>query len=420
MSIKTSVDNLSDVQKNQILKDLQFQNPKNKKWVYPFHVDEKKDEIFLPYAYARTLGFNPPSRKTYLPVQFNFTGTLRDYQKEIKKETIKELNKKGSIILSLHTGWGKSIFSTYIATKLGFKTLVIVNRIILVEQWKKLFENVCPHSKVQFIKTKKEMDEECDFYIINAQNVSKMGTEYFKDIACVLVDECHLVCAQTLYKALFHIVPKYVIGLSATPYRPDGLGILLDLYFGQYKIVRELYRKHTVYTIRTGIAIKYELQWNGKIDWNSVLNNQGSNPDRNQLIVDIVLKFSNRFFLILVKRIEQGKTLVDMLEERKESVTHLLDGNKDFDKEARIVIGTSQKCGVGFDHAKLDTLMIASDIEEYYIQSLGRVFRTPEVEPIVFDLVDVLPSLERHYKTRCRVYRKAGGEIKDVGNIRLL
>jgi ribosomal 50S subunit-associated protein YjgA (DUF615 family) len=61
----------------------------------------------------------------------------------------------------------------------------------------------------------------------------------------------------------------------------------------------------------------------------------------------------------------------------------------------------------------LDALIIASDVEEYFIQYLARVMRTEEVKPIVFDLVDPHHSLKKHFSARKKVYLKAGGVIKD-------
>ena len=88
------------------------------------------------------------------------------------------------------------------------------------------------------------------------------------------------------------------------------------------------------------------------------------------------------------------------------------DTNK-FDQESRIIVASLQKCGVGFSHDVLDALIIASDMEEYFIQYLARVMRTEEVEPIVFDLVDDHKGLKKHFGQRKKVYTKAGGIIKE-------
>lgn len=420
MSIKTHLSQLTEDHKAKILTDLQIENPNTKQWINPYHIDEKTMDVYLPYAYAHDLGFRPKPRQEYPSVQFNFKGTLREYQKEVKTQAIAQLNQCGSCVLSLHVGWGKSMLSVALACKLSFKTLIIVNRLILMNQWKELIETVCPESKIQIIKTNKPFAEDCDFYIINAQNACKMGMEYFKNIGTLIVDECHLICAQTLFQSMFFIEPKYILGLSATPHRPDGLDVLISLYFGTFKIVKPLYRKHMVYAVQTGIKLEYEFTWDGKIDWNSVLQSQADHEERNKMIIQLVTKFPKRYFLILCKRISQGQKIVQLLTENNQSVTDLLGNKKAFDENARIVVATTQKCGVGFSHNKLDALLIASDVEEYFIQYLGRVFRTPEVEPVIFDLVDDLPVLQRHFQTRKKVYKKSGGTIQTITNIHLI
>ncbi len=414
MSIRTSISQLSDDQKQMILADLQIENPGTHQWIHPYHIDEETMEIFLPYDYATLLQFRPKQKSLYPKESFDFTGTLRPYQKEVKKQVIERLNANGNCLLSLHVGWGKSILAVNLACKLSFKTLIIVNRLVLMKQWKELIEKVCPSSKLQIVKTNQAFKEDCSFYLINAQNVCKMGEGYFKDIGTLVVDECHLICAQSLFKSMYYVEPRYLIGLSATPHRPDGLDALIALYFGKEKIVKALYRPHTVYMVPTKLKLEYSYTWDGKMDWNSVLQSQAEHPKRNQLILNILQKFQDRNFLVLCKRISQGEELVRRLQEKNEHVTDLLGTKKDFDEHARIVIATTQKCGVGFSHDKLDALLLASDVEEYFIQYLGRVFRTPEVEPIIFDLVDDLPVLQRHYASRKKVYKQSGGTFKTL------
>ena len=172
--------------------------------------------------------------------------------------------------------------------------------------------------------------------------------------------------------------------------------------------------------MHTGFKIDYELQWDGKMDWNSVLNNQAEHPERNQLILDIIQKFPDRHFLVLCKRISHGQELVEKLVQLGEHVTDLLGTKKDFDENARVVVATTQKCGVGFSHDKLNALILAADMQEYFIQYLGRVFRTPDTEPIIFDIVDDLPVLKRHHQTRKKVYKESGGIINIVKSIKLI
>ena len=99
----------------------------------------------------------------------------------------------------------------------------------------------------------------------------------------VIIDEIHAIMAESLSECMIHLAPRYLIGLSATPTRPDGLDKLLDFYFGtDTKIVRELYHPHDVYKIDTGID--YEQESN---NWCAMITEQCLHTKRNDLIVNI-------------------------------------------------------------------------------------------------------------------------------------
>ena len=228
----------------------------------------------------------------------------------------------------------------------------------------------------------------------------------------------HLLATKVLSQAFFYVYPRYLIGLSATPYRSDGMNEFLFSFFGKDIIYRKLYRKHIVYKIKTNLKPEFTIAKNGKIDWNSLLNWQANCKKRNQQIINLVSKYSDRVFLILCKRIAQVEILQQAFENLGKTVTILIGGKKTFNENAHILIGTVQKCGVGFDHPKLNTLLIASDLLEYFIQYLGRVFRTETVEPIIFDFVDEHSILYKHYLTRRKVYIQHGGIVKNTRNVK--
>jgi superfamily II DNA or RNA helicase len=86
---------------------------------------------------------------------------------------------------------------------------------------------------------------------------------------------------------------------------------------------------------------------------------------------------------------------------------------KKYNKDARILVATGSKAGTGFDHAKMDMLILASDAESLYDQYLGRVMRRQDTCPIIVDIVDNFSVFTKHYNTRMISYTKTGGEVKD-------
>jgi superfamily II DNA or RNA helicase len=417
MSCKKIIDEIEHSIKEKIQTELQIKVEQNTqynknlppKYIFPYEI--YNDNVYLPFSYAyKNLGFIRPKRETFSPLKADFIGTLRPEQKVVKKEAISLLNKNGNCLISCYPGFGKTAGAIELATYIGIRTIIIVNKIILLKQWETSIKKFCPQATIQIVTAKSEK-KDVDFYIINAINVCKLDRDFFKDIGLVVVDECHMIMSEVLSKSLQYISPRYLIGLSATPYRPDGLDILIELYFGKDKIIRNLYRKHIIYKIKTGITPTVELANNGRINWGVLLDSQANDKDRNELIIKIIKKFRERTFLVLSKRVSQASYLVQRLLEEKEDVTSLIGSNQEFQVTSRILIATSQKCGVGFDHPSLNTLIIASDLEEYFIQYLGRIFRTEEVEPIIFDLVDNNGILEKHFNTRKKVYEEVGGKI---------
>ena len=224
--------------------------------VRPYKMNED-NTISLPFRWAldNVPTIQRPDRSSLTAISTRFTTTLRSIQQEIKDDCVSFLNRKGCVLISLYPGAGKTCLSIYLASRIGLKTLFICHRLVLIEQWKKALERFIDKPRVGFVKIEKKKEKleaslNNDFLIVNAQNVKKLGAECFQDVGLVVVDEIHAIMAESLSECLYHLRPRYLIGLSATPNRPDGLDGLLDFYFGtDTKIVRELYHPHIVYRI---------------------------------------------------------------------------------------------------------------------------------------------------------------------------
>jgi len=415
MSLKTKINKLSNEDREKINDELLLVLKNDSrmlpdKEIQPF--DIVNDDIYLPFYYgSNELNISRPERKNFPSMNIKFEGELRDEQIVVKKDALKKLTDKGCTILSLHTGFGKTILAINLACNIKLKTLVIVNKIVLIKQWEDSILKFCPTALVQKLTTKTKL-KDSDFYIMNAMNIEKMGRNFFQSIGLVICDEAHMLVAETLSRSLQYLTPRYLIGLSATPYRLDGLNKLLDLYFGEDKIVRDMNREHIIYRVNTGIEIEMEiLESTGKVNWGAVLKSQSDNQERNELIIRIIREFKDRNFLVLCKRVEQATYLFNKLKEVNEHVDNLIGSKQEFDTDCRILVGIHQKVGTGFDWAKADALLLATSLKSYFIQSLGRVFRRRDTTPIVFDLVDNNFILLKHFKSRAEVYKNVGGKI---------
>lgn len=388
--------------------------------VRPYRMADDRSRLYLPFAWALTHipGAARADRSTFqvLSEGCTFTSQLRAVQAEIKSACVSSLNQRGNVLISLYPGAGKTCLSIFLASRIGLKTLIVCHRLVLMEQWKQALQRFLHEPKICLLTPallqKKQGPmwvKEADFLLVNAQNVKKIGEEMFRTVGLVIVDEIHAILAESLSECLAYLSPRYLIGLSATPHRPDGLDQLLDFYFGDssLRIVRELHHPHDVYHIPTTLTFEED----SKTQWSALISSQCLHERRNQLIASIVMHFRDRHFLVLCKRVEQAQQIASLLEEEKEVVSVMTETRNTFDPNARVIVASLQKCGVGFSHDVLDALVMASDVEEYFIQYLARVMRTEQVRPMVFDLVDNHPTLKRHFRTRKQVYEKAGGVV---------
>ena len=414
-------------------------NPKNKnkkfiprgppKTVRVWTSIPEREALALPFGWATT-HFSP---STYRPPRnvnnsllssLQFTGTLREEQQGIFRDTMELLRlQHGCACIAVYPGGGKTITSLCLCHRLGLKTVVLVHRLVLVHQWIESIQNFFSSDvRVHFLTTtNKTIPLDKDIYIVNAINVPKWGYEEWSkvNIATVIVDECHVMVTSVMVQALSFFSPRYVLGLSATPYRPDGLDVLLKDYFGKGKVIRELQRRHDVYMLPTNIVAPDEKDEKGQRLWNPVLEFQASDVPRNQLLVEFCSReeYRERNILVLCKRRKHIELLKEMFRKKtsdKEEVGVFYGDMTTFPKEARILIASFQKVGVGFSHNRLDMLVLACDCEEYFLQYLGRVFRRPDVVPIVVDVVDIHPVLNKHALTRKKVYRQCGGILQKI------
>ena len=428
VNINDIINNCSIEQRQKIISDLTIEYQETefgrKPSFHLFEIDETPfyKNVYVPfsyyYHYLSNIKIPEKSKitKTFPKSTSNYTfvGKLTEKQELVKDEVFETLNRTKSIILSFHCGFGKTIFSIYITSLLKYKACILAHRVNLIDQWYYSIKKVCPEATIQILDTKCKIDKSNDFFIINSLNVTKRSKDDFKDIGILIIDEAHTICTENLSKGLFHFQPKYLLGLTATPYRTDGMSVILEHFFGPEIIERKLRRPFNVYVLKTKIVHEPKANKMGKLDWNSVLKSQCLHVDRNKMIVNIVRYFNNRNILILCKLVEQSKMILQMLKQINQHADMFVSTQKKFDYDCRVLISTYSKTGVGFDHPKLDMLIIASDVEEGIEQYVGRIFRRQDTTPIIIDILDEFRPLYNHYLTRRKLYLDTGAEINDL------
>ena len=154
----------------------------------------------------------------------------------------------------------------------------------------------------------------------------------------------------------------------------------------------------------------------GNINWNSVIDQQSKSEQRKMMICDYCQQYPDRNILILCKRIEQMERIHEELHSRGEYSVVFKENDITFDKNCRILVSSFQKCGTGFSFNKLNMLILGVDTKDFYLQYLGRVFRTVDVKPLIVDIVDDHPLLKSHFRARKKIYLECGGSIERLSS----
>lgn len=156
---------------------------------------ENQTEIIVPKYYGID-NFGMKDVKDELDnidshVDFEFTGKLRETQIDVAKVALEKIKQFGGGILQLHTGYGKTTVALYLASVLKLKTLIIVHKTFLQDQW---FERIKQFTtaSIGMIRQKKIDVIGKDIVIGMLQSISMIDydSEIFKDFNLVIMDEC--------------------------------------------------------------------------------------------------------------------------------------------------------------------------------------------------------------------------------------
>ena len=332
--------------------------------------------------------------------------TLRAEQ----EDAIKEILKYDSSICVAPPGFGKTLIGAKIFEQRDVKTLIIVNKNMLLDQWISRFVDYFGYKKsdIGFLgKSQNRLNGNIDIATMQSlNNIPELVENYTQ----VIVDECHHIPALTFEQIVKNFKGKYILGLSATPNRKDELDPILYQQLGN---ISYEYKKPKTHTNRL-LVIKTEFTSSAD-NYAAIINELVSNEDRNRQIVKTIKENIDRKILLLSDRIEHLNLLENILKEenidfvsvhgsqnKKEQVENMQKV-----KTSSLILATSSFFGEGIDFPHLNTIIFATPISFYgrLIQYLGRIGRGNQ-ECLAIDFLDSKNAmLNSTYKKRLEGYK---------------
>ena len=357
----------------------------------------------------------------YSLAEININTQPREYQKSVINIIHTELLKNDSCIACLYTGWGKTFASLFIAHLLGVKTLIVVNKETLLEQWKEQiikFTGIIP-GIIQGTK----IDIQPLICIGMIQSISmKEYPDTFNNFGFTIYDETHHYCSKVFSNIFFKIKSKYNLGLTATIKRADKLEYVLEWFLGKIAvdikllIIEPQIRIYNFYDYSEN-TIKYNT--NGKINSPTSLTNVTENENRTIFIIEIIKEMykENRKILVLSDRKAHCEYIKGKLNDFSVGIYYGGMKKEDLKKsnECRIIIATYQMASEGYDNPDLDTLILASpkcNVE----QAVGRILRKKNKnEAVVVDINDCISIFNNWNIKRKSFYKSKKFKIINQG-----
>jgi superfamily II DNA or RNA helicase len=414
---------IKEIKDELFVKPYTFNKNANKDVGFQVYMESPK-KLYLPRFYGLT-NFGTPDVDKIVEgddvENLNFNGDLRSEQKPIEEIYLKNAYERGGGIISIRCGGGKTVLALHISSVLKKKTIVVVHKDFLMTQWRDRILEFLPHAKIGKIQQDTVDIEGKDIVLAMVQSLSMKEYEEgtFDSFGLAIFDECHHLGAEVFSKCMAKVASKYMLGLSATPKRKDGLSKVFEWYIGDIVYLQQ--KKNEDYAEVQLIDCEFQDEKYNKEELNfrkepcmpKMINNICDYLPRTELIIDLTLKYrkEGRNVLILTDRRGHLELIYKMLEGQSRGfyVGGMKPDQLRDSQEKDIILATFSMAAEGMDIPKLDTVILGSpksDVE----QSVGRVFRKKacdrDFHPLIIDLQDKFSMFQKQCDKRLALYKK--------------
>lgn len=356
-------------------------------------------------------------RKTRTPQHIRFHGSLRPYQeKAVNAALARDFG-----VLEAATGSGKTVVAAALIAQRSQPALILIHTKELLYQWReriRTFLEIDPgligdgHNQIQPVTVglihtvRKHLDTLPDHF------------------GHIIIDEAHRTPSSMFTEIIKEFDCKFMLGLSATPFRRDGLTELIHWYIGDlvYRVSENELNRHGAVLKPRIVERETSFSYRYRGNYQDLMAALTSDNDRNRQIADDVaaaVKKQKGTALVVSDRVGHCEVLASLLEERNIKVA-TLTGRVPGEERHNIVnavqsgriqalVATIQLIGEGFDCSGLTSLFLSTPIKfsGRLTQVIGRILRPAEgKQPTVYDYIDPVGVLKASARARQLTYEK--------------
>jgi hypothetical protein len=326
---------------------------------------------------------------------------------------------------------GKTLCSLDAACLLGGSTLILVDRTELARQWMRDVNGFVRDAKGNPVTCGMVRMDRCDYgpgfpFVVAMQQTlarRELPEEFRRAFRTVIVDECQSAPCEQIWGALRRVASHYVIGLSGTPDRHDGLTDAIGWVIGPKiaKLDRALHADvHYLHVPWADMKVdgrQVKLVRNTRTDTVAAEKALMADDRRCDLIADEVKRAvaSGRQVLVLMGLREHVFTMVNRLRVRGLDPGVYIGGRAGPDEmKKNPVLATWGVAAKGIDFQPPPTLAVLAGPKSDVRQAVGRVLQ-PQAPcmPMILDVVDGADALIRQAYGRHRFYLSKGFNVQN-------
>ena len=372
-------------------------------------------------------------------ISLEFAKPLRDYQDKIVGIYIKYVNTpicKDSLqngsggILEVPCGRGKTVMGLKIISLLAKKTLIIVHKEFLMNQWIERIAEFLPGARVGKIQGPVFDIYDKDIVIGMIQTIydKEYPANAFSSFGLTIVDEVHRIGSEQFSRTLLKTITPCMLGISATVDRKDQLTKVLYMFIGN-KIYSEARSADDEVCVRAIQYVSGDAEFNevaydfrGSPKYSTMISKLCEFGPRSDFIVkvvgDLIRENPDNQIMILCHNRSLLTYLHDAIEYRKIASTgYYVGGMKQVDlnetETKAIVLATYAMAAEALDIKTLATLVMVTPKTDI-VQSVGRILRVKHENPIIVDIVDSHDLFQNQWKHRRQFYKKCNYRINQI------
>ena len=366
-------------------------------------------------------------------INLEFKGSLRDYQVPIAQTYLNHVKDGGGGLLELYCGAGKTDTTISIIGDINKKTLIIVHKEFLMNQWIERINRYYPNARIGKIQGKIIDIDNKDIVLAMLQSLSMKDypSTMFDSFGFTIIDEVHHISSEVFSCALFKLVTKYMLGLSATMNRKDGTTKVFKMFLGE--VVYKLERSKDVEVVVRGITYQsndeefneLELDFRGQTAASKMLSKICNYNYRSEFILKVLRDMIQENPKQQIMMIASYKNILSYMFDAIRhhnicSVGYYVGGMKETalkeSETKQVVLATYSMASEALDIKSLTTLFMITPMTNIE-QSVGRILRQKhDFLPIVVDIIDSHDNFQRQWIKRKSFYKKENYKIIQINS----